>query len=529
MMKFLLCLTLVCTVVIADPEPFSSVGVKNETVLNHRFERNDIQQFPIVQTSAKSEEKELRTETKADLNTDANDKSRLSYASTISQVNPSTNPPQLTSIHINQNYPARSMSENYGSTYRSYDSLGFPGSVYSSYPSSPSYGLGSSGYSRLYGLSAGLPDSCGPLISSVIPTSYSNAIPYRGGINIAQQIIHKPIITELQEVIHKPVITEIQEIVNKPVISEVQQIVHKPLYTEHIGLGPSYHGYQKHIVKQPTYENPTKHFVRQPIYHTETIHLADEYENAAVNTNTVIPSNCESGSSYGTTVESALSAVYAPGLGAMQPGALFAPQISMPNITPYGPIISSASSVPTGYSPLLSNSKPLYYARVPSAQTLNKYTGQTPIGYSTPTSFRYSSLPSYGYTSGSSLMRQPNEQQTTIFNTNYDESYKNIKEKTQPLNAEQLAYDQLVLYKQHLNNYNNQQYYGNQLHQPSELQQSWGRTNEDSTQIKMDVDAIAKQIEENPEMKKLLLKIITERMYVSGQTKQSNKQLDKSM
>lgn len=83
-MKFLLCLTLVYGVAIANPmaEPEklheSSISVKNETELNnnHRIERNDNQQFPLVQTSTKSEEKEPRTELNAVFNTNANDKSR---------------------------------------------------------------------------------------------------------------------------------------------------------------------------------------------------------------------------------------------------------------------------------------------------------------------------------------------------------------------------------------------------------------------------------------------------------------------
>lgn len=357
-------------------------------------------------------------------------------------------------------------------------------------------------------MSVGSPESCGSLITSVIPTSYSNDIPYRGGINIAQQIIHKPIITELQEVIHKPVITEIQEIVNKPIISEVQQVVHKPLYTEHIGLGPSYHGYQKHIVKQPIYENPTKNFVRQPIYYTEPIHLKDEYENYAVNTNTAIPSNCEpeTVSSYGLAAGTSFPVAYGSGLGDIQPSALYSP----------------ASFVPTSCSPLSSNSKPLYYSRLPFSQISNRYTGQTPIGYSTPTS-----LPSYRYTSGPSIGR-PYGQQSAILNTNYEESYTNIKGKTQPLIAEQIAYNHIVPYKQPLNNYNNQQYYDSELQQPSGLQQSWGR-NRDNSQLKMDIDAIAKEIEKNPEMERKLLKIIYESMYSNNQIPQSNKKQDKSI
>lgn len=395
--------------------------------------------------------------------------------------------------------------------HTSYNSLGTPAPVFSSYPSSALYELGPSG------LPVGTPESCGSLITSVIPTSYSSAIPYHNGINIAQQIIHKPVITELQEIIHKPVITEIQEIVNKPIISEVQQVIHKPLYTEHIGLGPSYHGYQKHIVKQPIYENPTKNFVRQPIYHTETIHLADEYENNAVSTNTAISSNCESetGSSYGLTTGLPFPSVYGSELRTMKPNAFYGSQVSMPNIPSY----SSVLPVSTGYSPLLPNSKPLYYTRVPFDQTSNRYSG-----YSNPTSFYYSSLPPHRYTSEQNIGK-PYGRKTDIFNTNYEEFHTNIKGKSQPLTTEQIAYDQYVPYNQQLNTYNNQQYYDNQLQQSSGLQQLQGRNNEDFTQIKMDVDTIAKQIEKNPEMRKQLIKIITDSMYVNNKIIQSNKKI----
>lgn len=80
-MQFLLCFALVCAVAIAKPmaekSHESSIDVKNETVLNlNRVERNDDQQFPPVQTSAKSGEMEPKTELNTDLTTDANDKSR---------------------------------------------------------------------------------------------------------------------------------------------------------------------------------------------------------------------------------------------------------------------------------------------------------------------------------------------------------------------------------------------------------------------------------------------------------------------
>lgn len=82
-MKFLLCFALVCAVAIAKPMPEpeksheSSIDVKNETVLNlNRVERNDDQQFPLVQTTVKSGEMEPKTELNTDLTTDANEKSR---------------------------------------------------------------------------------------------------------------------------------------------------------------------------------------------------------------------------------------------------------------------------------------------------------------------------------------------------------------------------------------------------------------------------------------------------------------------
>jgi len=410
-----------------------------------------------------------------------------------------------------------------GSAYpseRSFGPLESSGLVSSSYPLM-SYGLrpGSYGYSgsnglsgSYYGLSGsyGSSEPCGS--NSVIPTSYSNSIPCQGGI--AQQIIHKPVVTELQEVIHKPIITEVQEIVNKPVFSEVQQVIHKPLFTEHIGLGPSYHGYQKHIVNQPIYHTPTKHFVRQPMSHAATIHLADEYEQHVSNGHSICEP--EIGSSYGFT-GSSFPITYGPGINVAQPSGQY--KSAGLSDAPYEPVYSSGSP---SYSSLRA-STPYGYPSMSSAPGFYKNAAPGSIGYSTPTSsFSYSSLPSYNEL-GSVSRGTPYGQQIATFNTGNNGPYRSIKESSQPKTAEQIMYDKFVPYTQQLNG--NQQYYDNpQLQQKfSGFQQQRGRSNEDPKQIKMDVDAIAKQIEKNPEMRKQLIKIITESIYVGDQMTQSNK------
>lgn len=458
---------------------------------------------------------------------------RLSYDSTINQANPSAYSSQLTSIHnTDSSYPESLDNEQYksvGSPYtldRSFGPLESPGLVSSSYPLM-SYGLsrpGSYGYSgsnglsgSYYGLSGsyGLSEPCGS--NSVIPTSYSSSIPCQGGI--AQQIIHKPVVTELQEVIHKPIITEVQEIVNKPVFSEVQQVIHKPLFTEHIGLGPSYHGYQKHIVNQPIYHTPTKHFVRQPMSHAATIHLADEYEQHVSNGHSFCEP--ETGSSYGFT-GSSFPITYGPGINVAQPSGqyksgglsdeLYEPVYSSSISTPDSPSYSSLrASTPYDY-PLMSSAPGSYKNAVPGS-----------IGYSTPTSsYSYPSLPSYNEL-GSISRGTPYGQQIATFNTGNNGPYRSIKESSQLKAAEQIMYDKFVPYTQQLNG--NQQYYDNPQFQQqlSGFQQQRGRSNEDPKQIKMDVDAIAKQIEKNPEMRKQLIKIITESIYVGDQMTQSNK------
>lgn len=359
--------------------------------------------------------------------------------------------------------------------------------------------MGSNTYLGSNGL-ASSSASYGSLQTPVIPTSYANYIPQHNcGVNIAQQIIHKPIITELQEVIHKPIISEVQEIVNKPVISEVQQIIHKPLYTEHIGLGPYYQGYLKHIVNKPVYQKPCKKFVHQPISQAGTIHLADEYEHAVTSTTT--HNVCPPGGYSNGFVTGSSYPAFTSGMNAMQQNSLS--EVPISNLASYQPIYSSAAPVSTNYSPLFHTSTPLRYGTIPSAVS---------------TSFGY---PSYGY----GTLGPDSKQRTAIFNAGNDDSYANFINKLQPKAAELIMYDEFQPYnKQQFNG--NQQYYNNQFpRQLSGLQQQQERSNEDPKTMKMNVDAIVKQIEKNPEMKKQLIKIITESMYVTDPTTQDNKQL----
>lgn len=452
----------------------------------------------------------------------------------MNKVNPSMFSSQLTSIHnTDSSYPVSSENEQYksvGSAYpseRSFGPLEFPGLASSSYPFT-SYGLrpGSYGYSGSNGLAGsyyGLSGLYGPSESSgsnsAIPTSYSSSIPCQGGI--AQQIIHKPVVTELQEVIHKPIITEVQEIVNKPVISEFQQVIHKPLFTEHIGLGPSYHGYQKHTVNQPIYHKPTKHFVRHPVYHAATIHLADEYEQHVSNGNGI----CESDtgpSSYGFT-GSSFPIAYGSGINVAQPGGQYKSVDSRNSVAPYEPVYSSGLSTPDSSSYSSSRAAtPYRYPSISSASDLYRYAAPGSVGYSPPTStFKYSSLPAYNEL-GSTNRGTPYEQQIATFNTGNNGPFRSIMESSQPKAAEQIIYDKFLPYTQKLNG--NQQYYDNlQFQRFSGSQQQLGRSSEDPKQIKMDVDAIAKQIEKNPEMRRQLIKIITESIYVGDQMTQSDK------
>ncbi|XP_025209188.1 uncharacterized protein LOC112604383 [Melanaphis sacchari] len=544
-MNFLLCFSLVCAVAIAKPmdedkkseQLPTSLSTKNETVSNYRVESHD-KISPIVQVFSESNE---NNESKSDeLKITDDNQPKLAYDSTINQVNPSTYPSQLTSIHnTDLSYPINTENEqyrsvaseypsvaykSYGSSSESYSPLGSPGLVSSSYPLT-SYGLrpesyghsGSNGLSgSYYGLSEsyGPSESCGSSLPSVMPTSYFNPIPCQGGI--AQQIIHKPVVTELQEVIHKPIITEVQEIVNKPVISEVQQVIHKPLFTEHIGLGPSYHGYQKHVINQPIYHKPTKHFVRQPVSHTATIHLADKYEQHVSNGHSICEQ--ETGSPYGFT-GSSYPITYGPGINVAQASGQYKSAASRPSVAPYDTGISTSDS--SSYS-LLRGSTPYRYPLISSVQDSNRYATSGPIGYSDPTSsFSYSSLPSYNEL-GSISNGKPYRQQIATFNTGKNGPYRSSEESSQLKAAEQIMYDKFVPYTQQLDG--NQQYYDNQFQQKfSGFRQQRGRSNEDQKQIKMDVDAIAKQIEKNPEMRKQLIKIITESIYVSDQMTQPNK------
>ncbi|KAF0757113.1 Uncharacterized protein FWK35_00023472 [Aphis craccivora] len=544
-MKFLLCFSLVCAVAIAKPmdedkkseQLPTSLSSKNESVIsNHRVERND-KISPIGQVSSESNE---NNESKTDeTKTTDDNKPRLAYDSTINQVNPSAYSSQLTNLHnIDSSNPVNSENEQYRSVASEYPSLAYRSyglgsesyspfelSVSSSYPLA-SYGLrpGSYGYSGANGLSGsyyGLSESygqsepCDYSLPSVMPTSYSSAIPCQGGI--AQQIIHKPVVTELQEVIHKPIITEVQEIVNKPVISEVQQVIHKPLFTEHIGLGPSYHGYQKHVVNQPIYHKPTKHFIRQPVSHAATIHLADQYEQHASNGHSI----CElgTGSPYGFT-GSSYPSTYGPRINVAQPSGQYKSVGPRPSVAPYESGLFTPNS--PSYSSLR-GSTPYRYPSMSSAKDLYRYSTPGPIGYSSPTSsLSYSSLPSYNEL-GPISRGKSYGQHIATFNTGNNGPYRNSEESSQLKASEQIIYDKFLPYTQQLN--------GNQQYNDDQFQQLRGRSNEDPKQIKMDVDAIAKQIEKNPEMRKQLIKIITESIYVNDQiTAQSNKkQQDKKI
>lgn len=83
-MKFLIYFALFCAVAIAKPmdetnkseESSASRIIKNETVLNnnHRVERDD-QLSPLIQMSAESEQKDLKTGSNYDLNS-PNDNTR---------------------------------------------------------------------------------------------------------------------------------------------------------------------------------------------------------------------------------------------------------------------------------------------------------------------------------------------------------------------------------------------------------------------------------------------------------------------
>lgn len=390
-----------------------------------------------------------------------------------------------------------------------------------SYGSSRCLGsYGSSGCLGSYG-SSGYLGSYGSVQPSAFnPTSYSSSIPCHNGINIAQQIIHKPIVTEYQEVIHKPIITELQEIVNKPVISEIQQVIHKPLYTEHIGFGPSYQGYQKHTVKQPIYQKPTPNFVQQPMSHGGTINLADQYEHA-INTphKMYVPetsSPCET--SY--TQSSVIS---------MQPNTLqYGSAVSMPSAAPYEPVYSSGitNGVSTNFAPLIHSSTPCRYASSPPAQSSYRYAAPAPINYYSPTSSAYS-LTANGYAPEPSS-GQSYEQRAAILNSGNEELNQNAEEKLQPKGAEQIMYDNILPYKQQPNV--NQELNVNPFQQQISESQQFGRSSvEDNKNIKMNVDAIAKQIEKNPEMRKQLLKIITENIYVGDKTIQTDKTQDKTI
>lgn len=292
----------------------------------------------------------------------------------------------------------------------------------------------------------------------------------------------------MKEIIHKPIITDFQEIINKPFVSNVQQIIHKPLYTEHIELGPSYHGYQKHIVKQPFYQKLKPNYVHHPIIHAGTINLPDEYDHAVTTTTThsICP---ESESSYGLT-------------GASFPAS-------------YG---SGFIGLSTGYSSIAHGSSPYRYVTAPSAPASYNYVAPASIAYPAPNFLGSFSQPSYGHSS--------------MFNNGIREpfSYRTVEENSQPKATEQITYDELEPYKPQSND--NQQYYDNPLQQQysgTQMLQQLGRSSEESKKIKIDVDAIANQIEKNPDMKKQLIKIITESMYISDQMAQSGrKQLEKT-
>jgi hypothetical protein len=320
----------------------------------------------------------------------------------------------------------------------------------------------------------------------------------------------------LQEVIHKPIISELQEIVNKPVISEIQQVIHKPLYTEHIGFGPSYQGYQKHIVKQPIYQKPTRHFVHQPMSQGGTINLADEYEHAINTAHNMYGFETSSPCGYSGT-----SYMQPMGIG-MQSNTQYGSAISMPSIASYEPVYSSGvtNEISNNFAPSIHSSALCRYASNPSSQTTYRYAAPAPIDFSTPTSSALS-LPSNGYASEPSSGKSF-EQRTIILNGNEESSNQNVEEKLQPKDAEKIVYDKFIPYKQPSNVNPFQQ-------QLSESQQLGRSSIEDTKNIKMNVDAIAKQIEKNPEMRKQLLKIITENIYVGDKITQTDKKQDKTI
>lgn len=367
-------------------------------------------------------------------------------------------------------------SGSYGMGSGSYGPVGFRADSYGSsespgavVPSSSSYGVVAEEPCEYQAGQNGSPGQYGSLLSSVIPTSLAGYIPNRGKINVVKQIIHKPFITEFQEIVHKPVVTEMQEIVNKPVVSEVEQIVHRPLYIEHIGLGPTYHGYQKHIVKKPMYEKPNKNYVHKPAIHAGTIHLADEYEHAVDNPQ---EEPCE----YGTP-ESAYgySAAYSPNVH-------------------YGPVATS-------YTPYSAPHKYPVASAVPSA----------------PASYR---SVSFGYPSilRSSDVRADEQLKTAVVN---------VVETPLPKAAESIVYDKISPYEQHSNDIN-QRYYSN-IQFPAQFSgidrqlQQQERSSEDPPAFRIDVDAIDKKLEKNPEVRRQLIQMITESMYMDDRTTHTNK------
>lgn len=332
----------------------------------------------------------------------------------------------------------------------------------------------------------------GSILNSVIPTSLAGYAPHHGGISVVKQIIHKPYITEFQDVVHKPVITEMQEILNRPVISEVEQIVHRPMYIEHIGLGPTHHEYQKHIIKKPVYQKPIRKYVHKPAVHAGTVHLADEYEHAVYKPQ----EPCEYGipePSHGSSSEGSSS----NGYGSTENGG------GVPSNEHYGPVAARYSSYM--FPPHSSN------AVVPSI----------PVPYRSvhPSAFEYPSLPSYKYALGPSDARTYEPVHRTLL--------------LPKAAAERIIYDKISPYDQQVNNDFNQQYY-NDVQYPSQQyseyeqqlqqqQQQQERSSEDMKVFRIDVNAIDKKLEQNPEIRKHLIKMITESMYIDDQTTRTDK------
>ncbi|XP_050546275.1 uncharacterized protein LOC126908338 [Daktulosphaira vitifoliae] len=530
-MKVLLCFALLCAVVVlAKPtedtqnglkkkldehSPPLSLKIENESASDHalRVERSE-QKLTSVKSTIDGETPKTMSN---GLNTNLleNEKSRHSILTSFGpkpQVYPSASiisssysAPSIPYVQSLVSYPSSAIVSN--------------GAVSSNGLLHTTYGLGS-------------PLASGPIIASgssygssfpapVIPTTLANHVPHHGGLNIAQQIIHKPVITELQEVIHKPVITEVEEIINKPVVQEVQQVIHKPLYTEHIGLSPSYHGYQQHIHKHPVYQQSVQPTVHHPIAHGNTIHLADQYEHAVTTTTTTeycapgtlgwtSNSGYNLGLDYGSGFVSGYGAgiPYAPISGALSNVASYSlPAAASVGYTQFSPLsygYSTPASV--GYS----TSAPASIGYTHVSPLSYSYSSPASISYAAPASVAYTSLPAI--TSPSYAVSSVNYlKPTSTCRTGNEEGCKNIEEKSSEDNVkgksdDEITFDTIQPYQQ----------------QPNESQ----LLNRNSEDTKIDLDALSKNIQNNEGMMKKFRKLLAENNMSDSQTdKKQDKQI----